>query len=183
MDKLTTRETLDIVMNRMRERSPQLAELVQQSIDEGKLVAERSELKVANHNGKKPSGEHVYERRMPLSDEEALAKVVLVLRAYLVELPLCTSSAFSELSISEVASAKSKEPPLPPLFRAAAISENSPEGEILAVQQVVIERAHEGMLLRDAAVEPLRLNPFSSAMLDEQQENLNALAQILGVKQ
>lgn len=182
MDELTTRKMLDFVMNRIKARSPQLAELVQKSIDEGKLIAERSQLKVINPDGRKSFKEHIYDRRIPLSDHEALSKVVLVLRAYLVELPLCTSAAFSELAMSEVALTNSRESSPPPLFQAVAVGKSLSQTQVTPDQQVLIERAHEGMLQRDAAVEPMQLNFYSSAVLEEQQKNLNALAQLLGVQ-
>lgn len=177
---LTDRESLEFLMNRVRVANPVLADLIKQSIDAGKLVSERSELRVASSSIKKQNAEHVYERRIPLTHKEAIEKVLLVLRAYLVELPLCISSATSELSSAEVALEDSAaDYTTPPLFRQISDRANSLNIEPIKVEEVVIYLAHEGTLENNPAVEPIRLNSFSSKVLEEQQVNLKALAELL----
>lgn len=169
----SAKEALDFVMSKVAERSSDLARLIQQAIDEGKLVSEHGKLK-----GPNARGEHVYERRVPLTDEEALDKMLSVLRAHLVEAPHCITATLDEFALAEVGSVASSEITSLPLFERHGADQDSPLPQ--PEQEFVIELDHEGMLRRDSPAPRIHLKRHSAETLAQQKLNFESLARVLG---
>ncbi|KVO28914.1 hypothetical protein WL30_32120 [Burkholderia ubonensis] len=166
---------LERVMIRIGERSPELAELIQQAVDEGKSVqADRP------FDGSKRNKIHTYDYRAPLTPEEALEKVVMVLQAHLLEMPMCIASMSTEIAKAKVGGAASVETEDYPLFQQTESKSEMTNDDIQPdAVSVVIDLAHEGKQIKNNQDTFLPLTPLSADEIEQQRQNLARFRSIL----
>ena len=159
------REALDLLLRKVKERAPELANNLQSAIDAGKHVSEREET-----TERKKS--RTYRKTVPLTDEEALLVVIGSLRAYFVEQPLFANSAIREFTDAALAAHPDPQ---------ELVSGNSPpkstEGVGLEKQlQVELQTATQ---ISETGEQTARLSSTSQDLLMEQQANLKRLLEAL----
>ena len=159
------RDALDLLLRKVKETAPELANNLQSAIDAGKDVSERE----ATTKRKKP---RTYRKSVPLTDEEALLIVIDSLRAYFVEQPLFANSAIREFTDAALTvhpdprKLASGNPPL-----------ESTEGVGLE-KQLQVELQTETQI-SEAGEPTARLSSTSEDVLREQQANLKRLREDL----
>ena len=159
------REALDLLLRKVKERAPALANNLQSAIDAGKDVSERD---ATTARGKS----RTYRKTVPLTDEEALSIVINSLRAYFVEQPLFTNSAIREFTDAALAAHID-----PREFASGAPPLESTEGVGLK-KQLQVELQTETQI-SEAGEQTARLSSTSQDILTEQQANLKRLLEAL----
>jgi hypothetical protein len=166
---------LERVIHRTRERSPELAELIQQAVDEGKSVQTARPF-----DGAKRGKTHTYESRVPLNPREALEKVIFVFQTHLVEMPMCISSMSTELTQTKVGGAAALDTGKYPLFGQADSKTEATNVDTKSdTFSATIDLAHEGKQTRNNQDTQLLLTPLSADEIKKQQLNLEELRSIL----
>lgn len=159
------REALDLLLQKVKERAPELGNNLQSAIDAGKDV---SETEITTER-KKP---RTYRKTVPLTDEEALLVVINSLRAYFVEQPLFANSAILEFADAALAAH-----PDPREFAAVDSPLGFTEGVGLQ-KQLQVELQTETQI-SEAGEQTARLPSTAQDTVEEQQANLKRLLEAL----
>ena len=160
------REALDLLLQKVKERAPELANNLQSAIDAGKDVSARD---ATTARGKS----RTYRKTVPLTDEEALFIVINSLRAYFVEQPLFANSAIREFTAAALAAHLDPRRE----FASGAPPLESTEGVGLR-KQLQVELQTETQI-SEAGEQTTRLSSTSQDVLTEQQANIKRLLEAL----
>ena len=95
MADITKREILSEMIKRVKSSYPELANFLEDAVNEGKDI-ERTKIVVDEKTKRKR--EHTFRQRVPLSDDEAIDRAFGFLQSRLIELPLLINSAHSEFA-------------------------------------------------------------------------------------
>lgn len=170
-------EAIKVILDRLRERDPDLATLVQSAVDEGKFVDVSGDFK-----GKKGQPTHAYRKLTKLTDREALEKVLSVMESYFVELPMCVNAAADDLEKLEISALAAGEDKDFPLFRedsGAFRGQVTLQDKELDAIRVCIDLEHEAMHAQRDESSLLTLETFSQEQIESQQKNLADLRALL----
>jgi len=170
-------EAIRIVLDRLQEKSPELATLVQNAVDEGEFIEVKGAFK-----GKNGQPTHAYRKRTKLTDLEALEKVLSVLQSYFVELPMCVNAMAGDLTELEISTGPLGVDEDLPLFRndnSAVRNQVALQGNELDSIQVCIDLGHEAMRAQREESSLLTLQIFSQEQIESQQKNLADLRALL----
>lgn len=100
-------EMLEVLLERIRIRFPQLADEAMAAVNEGTDAEEVREVLDSQSSKKR---QHRYRQRVVLTGEQALAKVVDLLESRLIELPMTINATVEELSSCFEEGSKSSVP-------------------------------------------------------------------------
>ncbi len=177
----THMEAIRIILDRLQEKSPELATLVQSAVDEGEFIEVSGAFK-----GKKGQPTHAYRKRTKLTDREALEKVLSVLQSYFVELPMCVNAMAGDLKELEISPRSQGVDEDLPLFRnddRAFRNQVALQDRELDSIQVCIDLEHEAMRAQREESSLLTLQIFRQEQIESQQKNLADLRALLLVQE
>ena len=160
------RQALDLLLRKVRERVPELADSLQAAIDAGKDVSE-----VESSTKRKRS--RTYRKTVPVTDEEALHIVTNGLRAYFVEQPLFARSVVREFA--KAALAKHTD------TRGRFWSDNLPPESTDGLgheKEIQLELQTETQISR-AGDQTAQLSPPSDDVLTQQRTNIERLVEVV----
>jgi hypothetical protein len=150
MHDYSPKEALDLVLNNIQTKSPQLYERMKLAIDAGKDV----EIEEPQYgSGKKKP--HIYRKNVPYSDEEALRIALTVLESHLIDSRKIVGATIAEFTGVAIAPAK-------PAGKSGADSEDIFQERTFdtnVIKKIVIESESETVQdkrnLSDFALEPI----------------------------
>lgn len=154
----TPEQALELLLQKLDERIPEVAAQVRRAIAEGK----EEDIVSDDAPGRKNKKTRSYRQKVPLSLPEALAAAVQVLRAHLIEVPLFINSAHENFTLTTLQSQE---------IRGRIETRN----EAKAIQ---VEQVPETALNLENQPEVVPIKPFGIQEIQEQQEQLQQLEEL-----
>lgn len=171
----SAREALGILVEKITQRSPELARLVQAAVNEGKFIEERELLK-----GNKARKTHTYRKLTKLSDKEALEKAIAVLESYFIELPLCVASLTGDLANAVLVEPEHITTRLPLFENATNAPVDERETRHSTAVTIFIDMGHEAIISPRSEEKLLELHSAEIAQIEQQKQNIAKVRSMLG---